>query len=119
MGQPLYERVALIGTGLIGGSIARATKRGGLSGHVSGYAPSAEERARVRTIGFCDSVSDTLADAVQDADLVILCAPVGVLGEVAAQIGPHLKPGATVSDVGSVKMAVVRDVGPHVPAGGH
>ncbi len=119
MGQPLYERVALIGTGLIGGSIARATKRGGLSGHVSGYAPSAEERARVRTIGFCDSVSDTLADAVQDADLVILCAPVGVLGEVAAQIGPHLKPGATVSDVGSVKMAVVRDVGPHVPAGVH
>ncbi len=65
------------------------------------------------------TVFETAADAVRDADLVILCVPVGACGAIAAEIGPHLKPGAILTDVGSVKGAIVRDVGPHVPAGVH
>ncbi|MGR3467327.1 MAG: prephenate/arogenate dehydrogenase family protein [Shimia sp.] len=115
----IYERVALIGLGLIAGSMSLAMRRQKLAGHVAGYARSAETREAAREIGLCDSVHDTLADAVRDADLVVLCTPVGVMGAVAAEMAPHLKPGATVSDVGSVKQAVIAAVGPHLPEGVH
>ncbi len=115
----MYDRVALIGLGLIASSLYWAMKRDGLAGEVVGYARSSETRQTAREIGLCDRICDSAAEAVQDADLVILCVPVGVMGKVAAQIAPMLKPGATVSDVGSVKADVIAQVGPHLPAGVH
>jgi cyclohexadieny/prephenate dehydrogenase len=115
----VYERVALIGLGLIASSMFWAMKRGGLAGAVTGFARSAETRETAREIGLCDRVCDTLGEAVADADLVVLCVPVGVMGAVAAEIAPFLKAGATVTDVGSVKADVIAQVGPHIPEGVH
>ncbi|PRY92404.1 prephenate/arogenate dehydrogenase family protein [Donghicola tyrosinivorans] len=111
----VYDRVALIGLGLIASSMFWAIKRGGLAGEVTGYARSAETRDKAREIGLCDRVCDTAIDAVKDADLIVLCVPVGAMGAVAEEIAPYLKPGATVSDVGSVKQSVIDAVGPHLP----
>jgi len=116
---PLFPRVALIGFGLIGGSIARAARAQGLAGEIVTTARSAKTRARVMELGVVDRVVETNAQAVKDADLVILCIPVGACGPVAEQIAPHLKPGAIVSDVGSVKGAVVRDMAPYLPENVH
>jgi len=117
MSTVLYNKVALIGLGLIAGSMALAMRRAGLANQIVGTARSAETRAVAAEIGFCDNIVDTPAEAVKDADLVVLCVPIGVMGAVAEQISEVLKPGATVTDVGSVKGAVVRDVGPHIPDG--
>ncbi|THD54049.1 MAG: prephenate/arogenate dehydrogenase family protein [Bradyrhizobium sp.] len=116
---PPFKRVALIGFGLIGGSIARAARDQGLAGEIVTTARSAKTRARVLELGIVDRVMETNAQAAEDADLVILCIPVGACGAVAQEIAPHLKPGAIVSDVGSVKGAVVKDMAPHLPAGVH
>ena len=115
----VYDRVALIGLGLIASSMFWAMKRSGLAGEVVGYARSAETRDTAREIGLCDHVYDSVAEAVKDADLVVLCVPVGVMGSVTAEISSSLKAGATVSDVGSVKQDVIRTVGPHLPANVH
>jgi len=115
----IYDRVALIGLGLIASSMFWAMKRGGLVGEVTGYARSEATRDTARRIGLCDRVCDTAAEAVAGADLVVLCVPVGAMGDVAAEIAPHLKPGATVSDVGSVKASVIQAVGPHLPDNVH
>jgi cyclohexadieny/prephenate dehydrogenase len=117
--KPLFARVALIGVGLIGSSIARAARRKNLAGHIAGFAPEPDIRERAKKAGFADSIHDTLVDVVRDADLVILAAPVGAFGQIAKDMAPHLKPGAIVSDVGSVKATVVRDVGAHIPSGVH
>ncbi|MEP4247895.1 prephenate/arogenate dehydrogenase family protein [Tateyamaria sp.] len=114
-----YKRVALIGLGLIASSMFWAMKRGKLAGEVTGYARSEATRDTARRIGLCDRVCDSIADAVKGADLVVLCVPVGVMGDVAAEMAPHLAAGATVSDVGSVKRAVIDAVGPHLPQGVH
>jgi cyclohexadieny/prephenate dehydrogenase len=116
---PPFQKIALIGFGLIGGSIARATRAQGLAGEIVTTARSAKTRARVTELGIVDRVVETNAEAASDADLVILCIPVGACGPVAEEIAGHLKPGAIVSDVGSVKGSVVRDVAPHLPAGVH
>jgi cyclohexadieny/prephenate dehydrogenase len=112
---PLFKKIALIGFGLIGGSIARAAREQQLAGEIVITDRSAKTRARVKELGIVDSVVDTNAQAVKDADLVILCIPVGACGAVAEEIASHLKPGAIVSDVGSVKGAVVRDMAAHLP----
>ncbi|MGR3494604.1 prephenate/arogenate dehydrogenase family protein [Citreimonas sp.] len=114
-----YPRVALIGLGLIASSMFWAMRRAGLAGDVTGYARSAETRETARRIGLCDTVCDSAAEAVAGADLVVLATPVGVMGQVAAEIAPHLKPGATVIDVGSVKKTVIAEVAPHIPDGVH
>ncbi|MBT5294745.1 MAG: prephenate/arogenate dehydrogenase family protein [Octadecabacter sp.] len=115
----MYDRVALIGLGLIASSMFWAMKRKGLAGEVVGFARSEETRDTARKIGLCDRICDSAAEAVKDADLVILCVPVGAMSTVAADIGPHLKQGAVVSDVGSVKRAVIDAIGPHIPDGVH
>jgi cyclohexadieny/prephenate dehydrogenase len=117
--EPQFKRIALIGFGLIGGSIARAARAQGLVGDIVTTARSAKTRARIAELGIVDSVVETNAEAVRDADLVILCIPVGACGPVAQEISAHLKPGTIVSDVGSVKGAVVRDMAPHLPASAH
>ena len=115
----LYDRVALIGLGLIASSMAHAMKAKGLAGEIVGYARSAETRAAALEIGFCDRVEDSAAKAVAGADLVVLAVPVGAMGAIAEEIAPHLAPGATVTDVGSVKQAVIAAVAPHMPDGVH
>jgi cyclohexadieny/prephenate dehydrogenase len=110
-----FNRIALLGFGLIGGSIARAARPLGLVGEIVTTARSAKTRARVAELGIVDAVMESNAEAVKDADLVILCIPVGACGAVAQEIASHLKPGAIVSDVGSVKGAVVREMAPHLP----
>ncbi len=115
----IYDRVALIGLGLIASSMFWAIKRAGLAGEVTGFARSADTRQTARRIGLCDRVCDTAQEAVEGADLVVLCVPVGAMGDVARDISPMLKRGATVSDVGSVKRNVIQAVAPHIPEGVH
>ncbi|MFK7746716.1 MAG: prephenate/arogenate dehydrogenase family protein [Roseobacter sp.] len=115
----IYNKVALIGLGLIASSMFWAMKRGNLAGNITGYARSPETRETARRIGLCDTVCDTAVEAVEGADLVVLCVPVGVMGALAADIAPHLKPGATITDVGSVKRDVIENVAPHLPEGVH
>lgn len=115
----IYNRVALIGLGLIASSMFWAIKRAGVAGEVTGYARSPETRATARDIGLCDRICDSAAQACEGADLIVLCVPVGAMGAVAAEVAPVLKAGAVVSDVGSVKRAVIDAVAPHLPEGVH
>ncbi|GMG81098.1 prephenate/arogenate dehydrogenase family protein [Paralimibaculum aggregatum] len=117
--RPVYARMALLGLGLIGSSMAWAARRGGLVGEIAGHARSAATRERARELGFCDRVCDSPAEAVAGADLVVLCVPVGAIEAVMAEIAPHLAPGATLSDVGSVKAELIAAVRPHLPEGVH
>ena len=110
-----YNRVALIGLGLIASSMFWAMKRAGFKGEVAGFARSAETRETARRIGLCDTVCDSLEEVVTGADLVVLCVPVGAMGPIAKNIAPYLASGATVTDVGSVKREVIKAVGPHLP----
>ena len=114
-----FDRVALIGLGLIGSSLCHIMRREKLAGHIAGHARSTATRDKARALRLCDSIHETAGAAVHDADLVILCAPVGVCGEIAREIAPALKPGAVLTDVGSVKAAILRDVGAHVPQAVH
>jgi cyclohexadieny/prephenate dehydrogenase len=116
---PLFNRLALIGVGLIGSSIARAARAQDAARTIVATARSPRTRRRVAELGLADQVVESNAAAVEGADLVIVCIPVGACAAVAQEIGPHLAAGAIVSDVGSVKEAVVRDMAPHLPNGVH
>lgn len=111
----IFDHVALIGLGLIGSSIARAAVESGAAGRVTGYARSAETRATAKRLDLCE-VFETAQEAVEGADCVILCVPVGACGPVAAEIAPHLAEGAILTDVGSVKQDLIAAVRPHLPA---
>ena len=115
MSGVIFDRVAILGAGLIGGSIARAARQQGIVRSIVVTARSEASRARVVELGFADDVVATNAEAVANADLVILCVPVGICGDVAQEIAPHLKAGAVVSDVGSVKGSVLKDMAAHLP----
>ncbi len=117
--QPMFERMALIGLGLIGSSIAWAAKKQGLAGSIVGTARTPATRRTAKRLGFIDEAVATAAEAVEGADLVIICTPVGTYKHIAEEIAPHLAPGAILSDVGSVKQTVVRDVSPFLPEGVH
>lgn len=117
--EPLVDRLALIGLGLIGSSIARAARHLALARSVVAIDRDPDVVARVLALGIADEATTDLAEGVRGADLVILCVPVGAMGEVAQAIAPALAPGAVVSDVGSVKGAVVAEVSPHLPRGVH
>ncbi len=119
MADPLFQRIALIGLGLIGSSLARRVKQDGLAAHVAGCARSQETRDKAMELGFVDSVHADPAKAAEDADLVVICTPVSTYAALGAAVGPKLKPGAILSDVGSVKQAVIAALAPHVPAGAH
>ncbi|TXH35762.1 MAG: prephenate/arogenate dehydrogenase family protein [Rhodospirillaceae bacterium] len=111
----LFDKVCLIGIGLIGSSLAHAMRAGKLASRIDVYDHDAEARAITVELGLADQVHDNVADAVTDADLVIVCVPAGAVADLAPEIAKTLKPGAILSDVGSVKQATVRDLGPHVP----
>jgi cyclohexadieny/prephenate dehydrogenase len=112
-----FKKLALIGIGLIGSSIALAARRQGLVEVISIATRRPETLDEARALGLGDIYTLDAAEAVRGADLVILCAPVGSYAGLAATIGPALEPNAILSDVGSVKEHVVKVVGPHVPAG--
>ncbi len=114
-----FEKIAVLGLGLIGSSICHGVKAKGLAKSIVGHAKSADTRKLALELGLVSEVYENPADAVKGADLVILCVPIGACAGLAEAIGPHLKAGATLSDVGSVKGAVVRDCGPFVPKGVH
>jgi cyclohexadieny/prephenate dehydrogenase len=115
----MFDKVAVIGLGLIGSSLCWRIKRDGLAKHVAGHARTKATRDKAMELGFIDSVHATAGEAARDADLVVLCAPIGANAAIAEEIGPGLKRGAIVSDVGSVKVCVIRDVGPYLPDGVH
>jgi cyclohexadieny/prephenate dehydrogenase len=114
-----FERVAVIGLGLIGSSFARALKAKNLAGTIIGHARSAETRATSLSLGFIDEAADSAAAAAEGADLVVIAVPVGVTAAIAEEIAPVLDPGAIIIDMGSVKEAVVKSVEPHIPDGVH
>ena len=112
---PLFKKVVIIGVGLIGSSLAHNIRKYGLAGEVVGLSRSAENREKILELGLAQSVSDDAAQAVQGADCVLLCTAVGAYGPLAKQIADHLQPGCIISDVGSTKGSVIRDVAPHLP----
>ena len=114
-----YDRIALIGLGLIASSMFWAMKRASMKVHVTGYSRSSQTRETAGKIGLCDTISDELENVVVDADLVVLCVPIGAMGDIMEKIGPLLKSGCTVTDVGSVKCSVIEAVKPHVPDNVH
>jgi len=110
-----YTHIALVGLGLIASSISLAARRAGFEGRITGTARTEATRQTALRLGLCDAVFDSPEKVVEQADLVILCVPVGVMAAMAEKIAPHLAPGATVTDVGSVKAQVIADVAPHLP----
>ena len=120
MAEPLFRRLALLGIGLIGSSVARiAMERGTIAGEVVANARTPATLDRAMELGIAHRVELDPAKAVQGADCVMLCAPVGAFSGLAEAIAPHLAPGAILTDVGSTKQSVIRDVGPLVPEGVH
>ena len=117
--EPLFGRIALLGIGLIGSSLARAINKHGLSGHTSIYTRSPATLKKAHELKLGDSYHSDPAEAVKDADLVVICTPLGAYTNIAQAIAPGLKAGAIVSDVGSTKQSVLSDVGPHLPDGAH
>jgi cyclohexadieny/prephenate dehydrogenase len=114
---PLFDTVAFVGIGLIGASLSLAIRRHGLARRTFATSRHQETLDTALRLGIVDAASTDLAEVVKDADLVMICVPVGACGPVAKAIAPHLKPGAIVSDVGSVKCTVIRDIAPHLPEG--
>ncbi|HQT79676.1 MAG TPA: prephenate/arogenate dehydrogenase family protein [Rhodopila sp.] len=120
MAEPVFRRLTLLGIGLIGSSVARiARQRGDIATEIVVNARTRTTLDRVVELGFADRVELDPAAAVEGADCVMLCAPVGAFAGLAEKIAPHLKPGAVLTDVGSTKQSVIRDVGPLVPEGVH
>jgi cyclohexadieny/prephenate dehydrogenase len=117
--EPMFERIALIGIGLIGSSISHAARRAGLAGEIVGSARTPATVATAMQLGLIEQGFVSAAEAAENADLVVICTPVGLCGQIAKEISRSLKPGAILTDVGSVKASIVRDVAPHVPKGVH
>lgn len=115
----MFQNLSIIGAGLIGSSIARAVKTHRPQCKITIYDSSDGVRQRVRTLGIADDVPDTIIEAVQDADLIILCSPVGTYGDIAKTIAPALKAGVILSDVGSVKASAIAVIAPHLPKNVH
>ena len=115
----IFGTIAIVGIGHIGSSISRRVKRDGLAARVVALEAKPEHRQQALALGVVDAATGDAAEAVRDADLVIVCTPIGTYPAVGAAIAPHLKKGAIVSDVGSVKQAAVRDLGPLIPAQVH
>jgi cyclohexadieny/prephenate dehydrogenase len=108
----IYEKIAIIGVGLIGASTALAARRGKLAGHITACDADPDAVETSRKLGFADEVVADPQQAVIDADLVIMAVPVGAMGALAASIVPAMKPGAVLTDSGSTKRSVLRDVDP-------
>ena len=118
-GDILFNKIAFIGIGLIGSSLARVIRRDGLAGSIVACARTEQTRQTALDLDLADSATGDVAEAVNDADLIVLCTPIGAYGAIAKQMSAALKPGAIVTDVGSVKRSVIEAVTPHLPPGVH
>ncbi len=116
---PMFERVAFIGFGLIGSSLARIIRRDNMAAHITVAARSQATIDAAVELGLADSVTLDPLDAVRNADLVMICTPLGAYTAIAKAIAPALDQGCIVSDVGSVKRCVFSDLAPHLPKGVH
>lgn len=110
-----FDRITLVGIGLIGSSVAHMVRQKGLAGHIAVTSRSQESLDTACRLGIADSVTLDQCEAVTGADLVMICSPVSTYEAIIETISPGLKTGAIVTDVGSVKSAVVRDISPHIP----
>ncbi len=119
LAAPITGRLAIIGMGLIGSSIARGARQMNIAAEISAFDAAQSVRRRVEELGLADHCADTLAGAVEGADIVVLCIPVGATGDAARDMAPFLKAGAIVSDVGSVKASVVAAITPWLPKSAH
>ncbi len=119
MPKPMFDRIALVGIGLIGSSLARVARRENLAGHIAISTRSEKTLSRAKELGLGDSYTADAAEAAKDAGLVIVSVPVGSSGVVAQEIASALKPGAIVTDVGSTKRSVIAQMSPHIPDGVH
>ncbi|MEY2882439.1 MAG: hypothetical protein RL490_163 [Pseudomonadota bacterium] len=119
MTEPLFQRAALIGIGLIGASLALAMRRHRLAQRIVCADANPDHVAKALELGLVDAASTDLGAMVRGADLVVLCTPVGTMAELASAIAPHCAPGSIVTDVGSVKELVIREVAPRLPAHVH
>ncbi len=117
MTAPLFERLAVVGLGLIGSSLARRVRLDRIAGEVVGHDSSPAVRTRAAELGIVDRMAETVAEAVREADGVVLCVPVGAMGAAAAGLLPHMRPGAILSDVGSTKQSVIDTIRPLLPDG--
>lgn len=115
----VFDRITIVGAGLIGSSVARAIRRGKLTAHLALADASAEVIAEAESLKLADSYHSNVADAVAGSDLVILAVPVGAMASVGAAMASHLKEGAIISDVGSVKESVFKALEPLLPAHVH
>jgi cyclohexadieny/prephenate dehydrogenase len=119
MTEPLFDRVAIIGFGLVGSSLGRAIRARGLARVIVASDQSAEVLAEVTSLGLADETTIDPGAAVTGADLVVICTPIATYAEIGQAMAPHLQSGAIVTDVGSVKQAVVSALGPLLPTGVH
>jgi cyclohexadieny/prephenate dehydrogenase len=117
MSERFFERVALIGIGLIGSSLAHALRRDSPATRIVACARRRETLAAAERLGLADATTHDPAEAAAEADLIVIATPLSAYAEIGRQIGPVLKPGAVVTDVGSVKEIVIRDLGPSLPPG--
>lgn len=116
---PPFAKAAILGIGLIGSSLARLFRKEGLAGRIVTFDSNPLHRQRALELGIVDDAPGDLADAVRNADLVVIAVPIGAYAALAEAMGPHLAPGAIVTDVGSVKGTAIRDLAPHIPEGVH
>lgn len=110
-----FQQITIVGVGLLGGSLARVCKKKGLAEKIVGFGRHSKRLEKAQEIGIIDSYATDLQAAVKDSDLVVLCTPVGTLGPLAGEMAPFIKPGCIVTDVGSVKKAVVGAIQPQLP----
>jgi cyclohexadieny/prephenate dehydrogenase len=118
-GEPAFDRICIIGIGLIGASLAHVIRREKLAAHLAICDADPDHRQRALDLGLADSVHEDPAEAVAGADLVVVATPIGAFDAVGKAMRPGLKPGMIVTDVGSSKRSVLRDLGPHIPDGVH
>ena len=119
MTDPAFSRICIIGIGLIGASLAHVIRREKLAGHLAVCDMNPDHRQRALDLGIADSVYADAAEAVAGSDIVVVAAPIGAFARIGEAMKPALKPGMIVTDTGSSKRSVLRDLGPFIPAGVH
>lgn len=115
----LFNRLTIIGVGLLGASLARAMRDRGLAGHITGYGRNRGNLEKAKSLGIIDTAAIDLTAAVKDADAVVLCSPVATLASLTIEVAGKVKPGCILTDVGSVKAPVIREIEARLPDSVH
>jgi len=112
-----FNRVSIIGVGLLGGSLAKVMRKRGLATSLVGFGRNKANLQEAKNLGIIDQVAPDIKSAVEDADLIVLCSPVQTISQLVTKMAPHIKPGCLVTDVGSVKEPLVKEVATLIPEG--